>query len=62
MQNDAVTSPHVRPRDCSYYAVYHNPCVTSSVVNCIMQMWKVALCAGMSTSAFLYQAYKVYFI
>ena len=40
-----VIGPQVRPLDCSYYAVYHTPCVARAVVNCIMRMWKDAFCA-----------------
>ena len=31
--------------DRSYYAVYHNTRVTGAMVNCIMEIWKTALCA-----------------
>jgi len=40
-----VIGPHVRPRDRSYYAVYRNPSVAGKVVNCVKEMWKVALSA-----------------
>jgi len=40
-----VISPHVRLRDCSYYAVCHTPRAAGAVVDCIMQMQKVAFCA-----------------
>jgi len=38
-----VISPHVRLRDCSYYAFCHTPRAAGAVVDCIMQMQKVAL-------------------
>ena len=37
-----VTGPHVRPHDCSYYAVYSTPHTAPAVVNCIIQMRKTA--------------------
>jgi len=40
-----VIGPQVRPRDCSYYAVYCTPCVTGAAVNYVMQMSKVAFYA-----------------
>ena len=40
-----VTGPHVRPRDRSYYAVYHNLFVVGTMVDCVMVIWKIALCA-----------------
>ena len=41
MRNDkcgtTVIGPQVRPRDHSYYAVYHTPRVAGAVVNCVIQ-------------------------
>jgi len=40
-----VIGPQVRPRDRSYYAVYHTLHLASAVVKCVMRMWKVAFYA-----------------
>ena len=39
-----VISWQVRSHDCSYYTVYCTSCSAGAVVNCIIQMWKVASC------------------